>query len=186
MKNKSDDYEAEIINSEGKVEKKKIITILLIIGVILFLLINKTNYGQADNALPQKYLDDRTNYTKAILLFNDAMDLTKPPDNSGKPFDIPKVQEQKIITDLTDGINLSRQVNNEFLDYLNPDLKNHYRNQYIKGYELILGGLKSDNSTRNSIGVKEQLEGSQLIGEWNKWWASNKDEITNKAFQNNT
>ena len=115
-------------------------------------------------------------------LFTEAMDLTKPPDNSGKPFDMPKDQETQIISKLTEGVTLSKQIDDSFLDYLNPELKNHYRNQYVRGNDLILEGLRGDTSNENSVGVKQQLEGNQLIGEWIKWWDSNRDEITNKAF----
>jgi len=108
----------------------------------LFYFGNKTGNLQGNKALPQQYLVDRTNYTKAIQFFNDAMDLTKPPDNSNKPFDMPKDQEQKILTGLSGGISLSKKVNDSFLDYLHPELKDHYRNQYVRGYELILEGFK--------------------------------------------
>ncbi|HSW96406.1 MAG TPA: hypothetical protein VLF89_01120 [Candidatus Saccharimonadales bacterium] len=162
---------------------KKLIIFGLILLTIAFFYFNiKTKNPQGDNTLPQQYVDDRTNYAKAIQLLNDAMDLTKTPDNSGKPFDMPKDQESKILTELDEGIALSKQIDDNFLDYLSPELKSHYRNQYVKGYELILEGLKSDTSNKGSLGVKEQLEGSQLIGEWNKWWNLNKDQITNKAF----
>ncbi|MFH0936939.1 MAG: hypothetical protein V1808_01445 [Candidatus Daviesbacteria bacterium] len=162
--------------------KKILIAIfILIVGFILFQTINKTN-NQSNNPLPQQYLDDRTKFGQVNQLFTEAMDLTKPPDNSGKPFDMPKDQEAQILSKLETGVNLSKEIDDNFLDYLNPELKNHYRNEYVKGNGLCLEGLKGDTSNENSIGVKKQLECNQLIGEWIKWWDSHKDSITNKAF----
>jgi len=61
-------------------------------------------------------------------------------------------------------------------------LNNNFRNKYVRGYELILEGLNSDTSNVTSIGVKKQLEGSELIDEFNVWWNSNRDAIKNKAY----
>lgn len=164
------------------IKKILIIIFVLLAGFILFQSMNKTNSPQSNTTLPQQYLDDREKFGKVNQLFTEAMDLTKPPDNSGKPFDMPEDQEIQIISKLAEGVTLSKQIDDSFLDYLNPELKDHYRNQYVRGNELILEGLKGNTSNENSIGVKQQLEGSQLIGEWIKWWDIKRDEITNKAF----
>ena len=162
---------------------KKFLLILLIVGAVVvgyrFLNTNKTN---TTTNFPEQFVDDRTTFAQAKQLFNDAMDLTMPPDNSGKPFDMPKEQEDQIRAKLAEGVDLSKKIDDSFLDYLNPDLKNNFRNKYVRGYELILEGLNSDTSDVNSIGVKKQLEGSNLIGEFNSLWDANKDEITNKAY----
>ena len=51
------------------------------------------------------------------------MDLTMPPDNSGKPFDMPKEQKDQLRSKLAEGISLSKKIDDNFLDYLHPDLK---------------------------------------------------------------
>ena len=162
---------------------KKILPIILIaIAVFVgyrFLNTDKTN---TTSNFPEQFVDDRTTFAQVKQLFNDAMDLTMPPDNSGKPFDMPKEQEDQIRSKLAEGISLSQKIDDSFLDYLHPDLKNNFRNKYVRGYELILDGLNSDTSDVNSIGVRKQIEGSNLIGEFNDWWDSNRDIITNKAY----
>lgn len=158
-----------------------VIIVVLLVGFIFLKFINKPNNNQSNKTLPQEYLDDREAFGKVNQLFGEAMDLTKPPDNSGRPFDMPKDQETQILSKLGDGVNLSKTIDDKFLDYLNPELKNHFRNEYVGGNELILEGLKSGTSNE-SVSVKKQLEGSQLIGLWIKWWDSNKNTITNKAF----
>lgn len=158
---------------------KTILVILILIAGFIFYQFTSKPYSKP---LPSDYIDDRSNFANTTQFFNDAMDLTKPPDNSGKPFTMSKKNEQQIIIKLEEGINSSKQIDDSFLDYLDPDLKSHYRNEYVKGYELILEGLKGDTSNENSTGVKQQLEGNRLIGEWSKWWDSKKNYITNKAF----
>jgi len=159
---------------------KKVLPIILIIGAII---IGYQFFGGSNDApLPEQFVDDRAAFAQLKQLFNDAMDLTMPPDNSGKPFDMPKEQEDQIRFKLGEGISLSQKIDDGFLDYLHPGLKNNFRNKYVKGYELILEGLNSDISNINSIGVRKQLEGSDLIGEFNAWWDSNRDIITNKAY----
>lgn len=162
--------------------KKFLPIILIAIAVFVgyrFLNTDKTN---TTSSFPEQFIDDRTNFAQVKQLFNDAMDLTMPPDNSGKPFDMPKEQEDQIRSKLAEGISLSKKIDNSFLDYLNPDLKNNFRNKYVRGYELFLEGLSSDTSNINSIGVQKQLESGKLIDEFNTWWDSNKDAITNKAY----
>lgn len=162
---------------------KTFLIILAILAIATFLFVSKSSNNQAKNpSLPQQYLDDREKYGKVNQLFTEAMDLTKSPDNSAKPFFMPKNQENQILSKLEEGVNLSKEIDDNFLDYLNPELKNYYRNKYVRGNELCLEGLRSDTSNENSIGVKKQLECNQLIEEWIKWWDSNKDKITNRAF----
>jgi len=159
---------------------KKVLLIILIISAII---IGYRFFGGSNDApLPEQFVDDRTAFAQVKQLFNDAMDLTMPPDNSSKPFNMPKEQEDQIRSKLAEGISLSQKIDDSFLDYLHPDLKNNFRNKYVRGYELILEGLNSDTSDVNSIGVRKQLEGSNLIGEFNTWWDSNRDIITNKAY----
>jgi len=156
-----------------------LVGILIIIAGYLYLSKNKqASYPP----LPQQYLDDRENFGKVNQFFTDAMNLTEPPDNSGKPFDMQPEQEEKILSELQEGVNLSKQIDDGFLDYLNSDLKSNFRDKYVKGNELFLEGLKSDTSNEKSVGVQKQLEGNKLIGEWISWWNKNRDDITNKAF----
>lgn len=158
----------------------KTIIILLVVVVIGVFMFNKSQPKY--QTLPQQYLDDRETFGKVNQLFNDAMGLTQAPDDSGKPFDMSKDQEAQIISKLEEGVNLSKKIDDGFLDYLNPEFKDNFKNKYVKGNQLIHEGLTGDTSSENSIGVKNQLEGNRLIGEWIKWWSVNKDAITNKAF----
>jgi len=95
---------------------KKILPILLIISAIIigynFLNTDKTN--TATN-FPEQYVDDRATFAQVKQLFNDAMDLTMPPDNSGKPFDMPKEQEDQIRSKIAEGISLSPKLMIVFL-----------------------------------------------------------------------
>lgn len=131
---------------------------------------------------PKQYLKDRDTFGQVNKLFSDAMDLTKPPDNSGKPFTMSNSQQTLLINKLQEGVNLSKQISDGFFDYLNPEMKHYFRNKYVKGNELFLEGLQGDTSNTNSLGVQKQLDGSKLIGEWVDWWNANRVVIIDKAF----
>lgn len=173
----------ELLKKKMNMKKIIVVIVLLIVAFVVYRSVLSNNSKQAQlHPLPEQFLDDRTNFGKVNQLFTEAMDLTEPPDNSGKPFDMSKDQQSQIYSKLQEGVDLSKQIDDSFLDYLNPELKVHYRNEYVKGNELFLEGLKGDTTNETSVGVKQQLEGSRLIGEWNQWWNNNKDTITNKAF----
>ena len=160
---------------------KKIIYFLAVIGIIFlgyrFLSTNSTNTN-----FPTDYLDDRDKFTQSIQVLRESSDLTQPTDNSGKPFDIPKEQEQQIYSKMEEGIKLSGEISDEFLDYLDPQLKSYYRNKLIKGTEIYYDGVKANNSGDIAVGVQKQMEGNNLIIEWINWWESNNKRIADKAF----
>jgi hypothetical protein len=162
----------------------KIKWVYLVVGFVILVLGSNlfTKNNKKYPALPQQYLDDRENFGKVNQFFTDAMNLTKPPNDSGESFDMPPDQQSKILSDLQEGVNLSKQIDDGFLDYLDPSLKSNFRDKYVAGNELFMEGLKSDTSNEKSIGVQKQLEGNKLIGEWISWWNKNRDNITNKAF----
>ena len=72
---------------------KNIITKIIIVFIIFFIgfYLYKNNLPKY-TPLPQQYLEDRETFGRVNQLFNDAMGMTQAPDNSGKPFDIPKDQ----------------------------------------------------------------------------------------------
>jgi hypothetical protein len=154
----------------------------VIVGVFLGYQFLNTDKVDTISSFPEQFIDDRTGFAQVKQLFNEAMDLTTPPNDSDRSFVMPKEQEDRIRYKLTEGISLSRKIDDSFLDYLNLDLKNNFRNKYVKGYELFLEGMNSDVSSANSIGVQKQLESGRLMDEFNAWWESNKDAVLKKVY----
>jgi len=161
-------------------KNKLIVIILICVGFFGYRVLNKNK--TLSSTFPQEFLDDRTNFGKVNQLFGEAMDLTKPPDDSGEPFTRPKDQENLFFSKLEEGIYLSNKIDNKFLDFIDPNLNDHFRNEYVRGNQLILEGSKSNSSTYDMGGVKKQFEGNQLIETWNVWWIANRDRLTEKAY----
>lgn len=161
--------------------KTKNVIIVVVLSVLSLLVLQqllKPKYA----SLPEEYLDDRAKFGEVNQLFNDAMTLTEPPDDTGTPFDIPQNQQDRIITKLKGGIELSEEIDDSFLDYLHPELKRHFRNEYVRGNQFFLEGITGDTSTIKSVGVQKQIESNNLIVQWVDWWNIHRDEITDKAF----
>jgi len=76
--------------------KKFLPIILIAIAVFVGYRFLNTDKINITSNFPEQYVDDRSNFAQVKQLFNDVMDLTMPPDNSGKPFDMPKKQEDQI------------------------------------------------------------------------------------------
>jgi hypothetical protein len=134
------------------------------------------------SSFPKQFTADRTTFTQSIKVLGQSSDLTQPSNNSGEAFTIPKATEQQIYSKNEEGIALSKKVGDAFLDYIHPDLKNYYRNKLIAGAEIWYEGITANNNGDVSLGVQKQIEGINLMIEWNNWWKSHNEDAADKAF----
>lgn len=115
------------------------------------------------SSFPEQFTDDRASFVQSITVLRESSDLTQPSNNSGEAFTIPKATEQQIYSKIEEGMALSKKVDDAFLDYIQPDLKNYYRNKLIVGNEIYHKGIKANNSGNVSLGVQKQMEGNNLM-----------------------
>ncbi len=151
------------------------VTIVIFIGSHIF-------GDKLGDSLPEQFIDDRANFVQSITVLRESSDLTQPSNNSGAAFTIPKETEQQIYSKMKEGIALSKKVDDAFLDYISPDLKNYYRNKLIAGTEIYYDGIKANNASNVSLGTQKQIEGNNLIIEWINWWESHNKDLANKAY----
>jgi len=138
---------------------------------------------QRHSAFPAEFMDDRANFVQSITVLGESSDLiNKPSNNSDEAYTIPKATEQQVYSKIEEGLALSKIVDNAFLDYIHPDLKNYYRNKLIAGTEIYYEGIKSNNSGNISLGVQRQIEGNNLMTEWVNWWNSHNKDLANKGY----
>lgn len=162
---------------------KKLIPILLIaVTVFVGYRFLTNNESGTTSSFPEQFVDDRANFVQSITVLRESSDLTQPSNNSGEAFDIPKETEQQIYSKMEEGIALSKKVDDAFLDYIHPDLKNYYRNKLIAGTEIYYEGLRGDTSDITSLGVQKQIEGNNLMIEWTNWWESHNKDLAEKAY----
>ncbi len=141
------------------------------------------NKNSLNSAFPTEFMDGRADFVRSITVLGEASDLiNKPSKNSGKGYTIAKTTEQKIFSKIEEGLALSKKVDNAFLDYIHPDLKNYYRNKLIAGTEIYYEGIKFNNSGNISLGGQRQIEGIILMTEWVNWWNSHNKDLANKAY----
>lgn len=167
---------------------KKLIPILLIIVAIFVgyrLLGGHESATTSNSSFPEQFVDDRANFVQSITVLRESSDLTQPSNNSGEAFTIPKETEQQIYSKIEGGIALSKKVDDAFLDYIHPDLKNYYRNKLIVGNEIYYEGIKANNSGNVALGVQKQMEGNNLMIEWINWWESHNKNLADKAYPKN-
>jgi len=162
---------------------KKLFPILLVVVAVIagYYFLNN-NESATTSSFPEQFTDDRANFVQSITALRESSDLTQPSNNSGEAFTIPKATEQQIYSKIEEGIALSKKVDDAFLDYIHPDLKNYYRNKLIVGNEIYYEGIKANNSGDVSLGVQKQMEGNNLMIEWINWWESHNKDLADKAY----
>jgi CheY-like chemotaxis protein len=127
------------------------------------------------HALPSNYADNRTDFTDSIKSYSDATDVINVHGDANQ-----------VSTALSASIASSNKVSDDFLNYLDPQLKDEYRNNLIMGEQEYLQGFNESSSTdtADSPSTKLQTDGIQLEQNWNNWWNSHNTALSNKAFAN--
>jgi hypothetical protein len=127
--------------------------------------------------IPSQYLNDRKHLSETFTAFNEANKLSQVPEGITN-YTFPPGVEEKIDHLLQKGLQEGKAVSDEFLDWLHPEMKHHFRNQYMRGQQLYAQGRKERN-------VLMQAVGNELIGRWYKqFWEKNAEKIFSKAFPN--
>jgi len=134
---------------------------------------------------PEQFLDDRTAFVQSITALRESSDLSQPSDSSGGSFTIPKEIERRIHSRIEEGIALSKRVNDAFLDYIHPDLKDYYRNKLIIGTQIYYDGIKESIRGNVSMAFKKQIEGNGLVNEWIVWWESHSKNLAKRVYPEN-
>jgi hypothetical protein len=150
----------------------------LIIGTVFVAMI--LLLGCEKQKSSQHNINNRENFIQSIISLHQSMELTQPEDKSTEPFTIPVEREKQINSLIERGLALSRDVEDTFLDKLNPELKQYYREKLIKGALLYSQGIKESMEGNIMRAVQLQMQGNQLVAEWLIWWEKHEKEIGNK------
>lgn len=148
------------------------------IVVVVLLLGCSTKSG-----LPSQYTNDSENLKRAIILLNEARDLSNPPrSDKQSTFTLSKEVEDEIYSKTEDGIRFGKQVSDEYLDHLHPELKDMFKNKLIRGTDIWYQGIKDNQSGRIGEGVQKQIQGDELVAEWIEWWDKQGKTIADKVY----
>ncbi len=158
---------------------KIIILGIVVIAGFYFFSVNSANTKR----MPSEFRNDNEAFKESVLALAEARDLTQPPEEIGNElFDLSDETVGKIESLNREGLSLSGQVSDDYLDSLDSELKIMYREKLIKGTELWFEGYNEHKATSSQDSVIKQLEGNKLIMEWIDWFEGKKGEIGDKIF----
>ena len=133
-----------------------------------------TVIGGSSSDVPSQFKDDRQHLTEAFAAFYEASELSQVPKGMRR-YAPPEVDE-KIDNLLKKGLREGDSVSDDFLTWLHPEMKRHFREELMKGERLYAEGRKESN-------VQKQSLGSELIGRWyGDFWKEHSEMIFYKAF----
>lgn len=109
------------------------------------------------------FLDSLDSFVKAEQYFDSKA--AESVNESEKNFD-------QAISHLKNALDEALKVRNGFLDKAHPQLKKHFREEYIQGLKVMI-----KKSEMNPSDSPEQLNPSPLLSAWNTWIASRMDDL---------
>ena len=86
--------------------------------------------------IPSQYVGDRNHLSEAFRAFNEANELSQVPEGLSSYTPPPGVNE-KIDNLLQKGLKEGESVSDDFLNWLHPEMKKHFREQFMKGQQLM-------------------------------------------------
>lgn len=142
--------------------------------LVLVCLAFQLQLGCSKESFPKKYIETRKIFYDSIIAIEKADNMFKRGPNQGMVMRMPG-QEKEYFDLIKTGIFLSGQVDDNFLDYLDPMLKELYRNNLILGKTEYYEGARTGSLFR-------QAEGSRLLEKWNSFWLENQKRVYDKAY----
>jgi len=170
------------IGKPRKATKQILTTIAGLIIILVGIAVSQFVFGHISSPLhfnshklPSNYADNRSNFTASMKDYADSSDIANSHGDVNQVANL-----------ISSSIASSNKVSDDFLNYLDPQLKDEYRNKLIRGEQLFLDGLNANTPTDtiDSPSAKLQTQGIQLENEWTNWWNSHHEALTNKAFAN--
>lgn len=140
--------------------------VILLFAVLVFASCSKRETINA-NAM-------RDTFAKSLELSLEANRLSQPPEAQSS-FQMPTSQEDRMLALLDQAVHKSESLDSKFLTWLHPDLPDVYSDKFIEGQKLYAKGVRSRDPTA-------QIEGNQLMMQWQSFWEAHKVAITNRMY----
>jgi hypothetical protein len=157
--------------------RSSLASFLVIVEVIVIVLAANWAFATIEESragVPLRYVDQRDNFDYALKAFSVASSLeeqAKPGRESGQ---IDAAIETRLVELIEAGVTRGRAVGDEFLIYLHPELPDPYRNQLLRGYEMLAKGRRGGD-------LPMQTEGNDLVGKFYQEFLPNRaDAILGK------
>lgn len=171
------EYHPGMRERDNSIQSTIATTAITVVYILLAIFLVKTE-------IPKYSMDvsNRSYFSNSLETWGESSDITNNAEKNSVP--VSNEQTNKVISLISSSVENGSKVSDSYLDYLDPSLKDNYRNKFIAGEQIYAEGLKesTNNDTLESPSVQKQVQGNQLIKDWLDWWYKNNDRITNKAF----
>jgi hypothetical protein len=110
------------------------------------------------------------NFIKALNSRNEAARQSNqlgPPNVAGI---IDRQKLQPILTNMRAAYNYATAVRADVLDKISPDLKEHWKNEFIEGLRLRISNLEK-------VDLQAEIRGSALLDKFGDWFDKNRRQI---------
>src|SRR5262249_40950620 len=106
--------------------------------------------------VPVQYVQERDNFDYALKAFTVANGLEEQAKTAREAGQINSALETSVVALIELGPQRGRAVSDGFLVYLHPELPDAYRNQLLRGYEMLARGRRDGD-------LPLQTEGNDLV-----------------------
>ena len=106
--------------------------------------------------VPLEYASERELFDGSLKSFSAANNLEAEAKKGRDSGQVDANLETRVVAFMEDGIRRSRNVGDPFLVYLDPELPQPYREQLVRGYELLVEGRRAGD-------VEKQTTGNELV-----------------------
>jgi len=106
--------------------------------------------------VPLRYIQERNNFDFALKAFSVANGLEEEAKPAREAGQIDADLETRLVELIEAGVARGSTVSDEFLGYVHPELREAYRNQLLRGYEMLARGRRGGD-------LPLQTEGNDLV-----------------------
>ena len=117
---------------------------------------------------------NRDRMTRLFLAFHQVAVLEAIPPGQTVKVTSPQT-DTLIYSEVERGLAIGDSVDDAYLDWLDPSIKRHFRNELLFGARVYLKGLRNQDRTT-------EVAGLHIMDQWQVFWRSHVTEVTSRAL----
>jgi hypothetical protein len=144
--------------------------------VRIFLLIVGVFFLASCSGEPDWTDAERDNARFILLAFLEENQATQLTDSVSSPGLMPPGDTAQIVAHLEQALEYAQAVNDDVLDKLNSEIRNHWRTEFQEGIQLRLAKFREGD-------LQSEIIGHQLLVQFGDWWTANNKIIKFPKFR---
>jgi len=117
---------------------------------------------------------NRDRMTRLFTAFHQVAVLEAIPPGQTVKLTSPQT-DTLIYAEVERGLSIGDSVEDAYLDWLDPSIKPHFRNELLFGARVYLKGLRNQDRTT-------QVAGLHIMDQWQVFWRNHVTEVTSRAL----